>query len=111
MSQPLPPLESGCYYHLYNHANGSDTLFRNDENYYYFLEKYIQHIDPFVNTFAYCLMPNHFHLFIQVLESPTHTSEVLETSEVSKEIDLSKRLSNLFNAYTKAYNKKYDRMG
>ncbi len=109
MSQALPPLEPDCYYHIYNHANGSDALFRSDENYYYFLEKYIQHIDPFVNTFAYCMMPNHFHFFIQVKEDQSQqTSEVsknlggLNNEEASKEIDLSKRLSNLFNAYTKA---------
>ena len=110
MPQPLPPLEPSSYYHIYNHANGNDALFKSDENYYYFLEKYSLHIDPFVNTFAYCLMPNHFHFFIQVNEQSAQTSEVLKT-DIPKEIDLSKLFSNYFNSYTKAYNERYDRKG
>ncbi len=36
-----------------------------------------------------------------------HTSKVLKTLEVL----ISQRFSNLFNGYTKAYNKRYDRRG
>ncbi len=54
------------YYHIYNHAIGSENLFRSDENYYYFLKKYALHISPIADTYAYCLLPNHFHLLIQI---------------------------------------------
>ncbi len=30
----------GRTYHLYTHANGSENLFRSDENFWYFLKRY-----------------------------------------------------------------------
>lgn len=64
MSQP--PFLPGVVFHVYNHANGDEDLFRNPGNYAYFLKKYGQYLGPVVDTFAYCLMPNHFHLMIRV---------------------------------------------
>src|SRR5690554_7732864 len=54
------------YYHIYNHANGDENLFREQKNYEYFLEKYKQHINPIAETIAWCLMPNHFHLLVKM---------------------------------------------
>jgi len=54
------------YYHIYNHANGDENLFREQKNYEYFLQKYIQHISPIAETVAWCLMPNHFHLLVKI---------------------------------------------
>jgi len=66
MNKYTQPLESDKYYHIYNHAVGNDNLFKKEENYYFFLKKYIQHISPIADTFAYCLMPNHFHFAVRV---------------------------------------------
>src|SRR5690606_17973301 len=54
------------YYHIYNHANGNENLFREQKNYEYFLEKYKQHISTIAQTIAWCLMPNHFHLLVKI---------------------------------------------
>lgn len=51
-------------YHLYNRSN--EVLFKNEENYLFFLQKLRTHIVPFADILAYCLMPNHFHLMIKV---------------------------------------------
>ena len=65
---------------------------------------------PIADTFAYCLMRNHFHLLVRIREvSRDQTSQVSKTCEVS--IKPSQHFSNLFNAYTKAINKAYDRTG
>ena len=109
----MEPLESGYYYHIYNHANGDEILFKNDNNFRFFLKKYNFYISPIADTFAYCLMPNHFHFLIRIKEnifSADKTSEVLKTSEVSKE-KISNAFKNLFISYTKAYNKSYNRQG
>ncbi len=111
-------------YHLYTHANGSENLFRNEENYRYFLKRYEEFIPPVVDTLAYCLMPNHLHLLVRV-KGETELKEFFKSK--SKDLtgltgadkqDLSglERLtilqfSHLFNAYTKAYNKVYNRRG
>jgi len=60
------PLEPDKYYHIYNHAVGGDNLFCSNENFNYFLQKYKHYITPIADTFAYCLMPNHFHLAVRI---------------------------------------------
>ena len=65
MSKP-EPLQFGQYYHIYNRGNNRETLFREERNYPYFLSLFIKHVDPVVDTHAYCLMPNHFHLLVKV---------------------------------------------
>lgn len=53
-------------YHIYTHANASENLFREEENYRYFLKKYVEHIHPAVETCAYCLMPSLLRLMVRV---------------------------------------------
>jgi hypothetical protein len=53
-------------YHIYNHANGADDLFRSPANYDYFKRKWCEYIDPVGETLVYCLMPNHFHAMVEV---------------------------------------------
>lgn len=78
----MGPLQPGFYYHIYNHANGSENLFLNDENYNFFLKRYTSYIMPVDDTFAYCLMPNHIHFLVRIKEINEKTSEVLKTSDV-----------------------------
>ena len=127
-------MEPGKTYHLYTHANGSENLFRTDENYRYFLQRY-QHFIPLVaDTLVYCLMPNHFHFLIRIkteAELITTFSNLqgflnLGGLDNNKRIEngfknlggldeiekrISQQFSNLFNSYTKAFNKMYGRRG
>ena len=66
MGNKREPFEPGSFYHVYNHGNADDHIFRSDENYLYFLRKYAQYIDPIAHTYAYCLMPNHFHFAVRI---------------------------------------------
>ncbi len=110
-------LESDKYYHIYNHAVGTDNLFTSQENYYFFLKKYSLYIAPVADTFAYCLMPNHFHFAVRIKDE----KEIVKFLKEVKRKDLtgfenlsgliSQQFSNLFNSYTKAYNKQQNRYG
>lgn len=63
----MPPrFEPERVYHIYTHANGSENLYREEGNYRYFLKKYVEHIYPVVETYAYCLIPNHLHRVVRV---------------------------------------------
>lgn len=64
----IQALERGNYYHIYNRGTNSVTLFDNKENYEYFLTLYSLHIDPIAETFAWCLMKNHFHFVVRIKE-------------------------------------------
>ena len=110
----MTPLYPGTCYHIYNHANGDDNLFREVENYRFFLQQYERYIPPVADTYAYCLMPNHFHLLVRIKEAEMllpafpkfQTLEMLEGSNF-----ISKQFSNLFSSYTQAFNKMHGRRG
>ena len=107
------PLLPGVCYHIYNHANGFENLFANEGNYQYFLKKYAQHVCPVADTFAYCLMPNHFHLLLRIksLEQLSESLKLSESSIPSVSNQLSKRFSNFFSSYAQAFNKQQNRKG
>lgn len=106
-------LQFATYYHIYNHANGDDNLFREAKNYDFFLKKYHQHIDPIADTVAWCLMPNHFHLLVKIKKEEDIASVFPKFRTLEKLEDrskfLSKRFSNFFSSYTQAFNKVYKR--
>lgn len=62
----MQPLQPDTSYHIFNHANGFENVFRKEDNFYFFLEKYRLYISPIAETYAYCLMPNHFHLVVRI---------------------------------------------
>lgn len=121
----MEPLLTEAYYHIYNHANGNELLFVEAENYRYFLQQYQKYISPVADTLAYCLMPNHFHLLVQI-KSIEKIGVQNENQSVRKKYDekvtpaekdnfiskqVSKQFANLFSSYTQAFNRRYQRKG
>jgi REP element-mobilizing transposase RayT len=104
------PLVAEEMYHIYNRAVGSENLFKSVRNYKYFLSKYDEYISLIADTFCYCLMPNHFHLLLRIKELNS-LSRVLKINDAYSNNQISQQFSNLFNAYTKAYNKENGRLG
>ncbi len=104
-----PILEHGSFYHIYNRANGNEVLFKSKSNYLYFLEKYTHYINPIADTYAYCLLPNHFHFLIKIKEKEfiQRPNRFLKPVRFS----LSKPFSDFFNAYAKAFNREQNRSG
>lgn len=91
-------------YHLYNRGNNRQKIFFNRDNYIFFLKKIRTHLFPHCNLFAYCLMPNHFHLLIQANEKS------LELDKNDKSI-FSGGLRTLLSSYTRAINIQEKRTG
>jgi REP-associated tyrosine transposase len=124
-------MEAGKFYHIYNRGNNKENLFKEEENYAYFLKQYDKYLSNVVDTYAYCLMPNHFHFLVKVkdITEASNTFEVFKTSKVlvseTEVFETSKVLletkaklppvikgcKNFFTSYAKAINKKYDRTG
>jgi putative transposase len=106
-------IQQGHYYHIYNRGNNRMDIFFENENYSYFLKLYQKYIDPIAETFAWCLMKNHFHLLVRIkrIEEVDGSQLHYSTIEKPKLIDPSRQFSHLFNAYTQAINKKYNRTG
>jgi REP element-mobilizing transposase RayT len=64
--QTLTPLEPGECYHIYNRGINRMNIFMEERNFAYFMRLYAKHIDPVAVTFAYCLLPNHFHFLVRM---------------------------------------------
>ena len=79
-------------------------------NYLYFLRGIKKYLRKHVDILVYSLMPTHYHILGRV--TPLQTSEVLKTSEV---LDVSRAVSlvmqKLCISYTKAINKRFNRVG
>jgi REP element-mobilizing transposase RayT len=67
------------------------------------LKKYNDQYD--IKIFAYCLMPDHLHLLIEMINVGKAEAGIGKSQEMSE------FMQNLNNAYTKYFNSRYDRQG
>lgn len=124
-------MKEGAFYHVYNRGNAGTNLFYNKGNYEFFLHRYNEYLSPHVDTFAFCLLPNHFHLLVRVKErnvrGDTFSGKDVPHFETAlplqaKDLPVFENLaglktittqafSNFFNSYSKAINKQQNRHG
>jgi len=104
------PLHENCFYHIYNRGNNGDNIFYKHENYNYFLRKYDQYLSDYLETYAYSLLPNHFHLLVRVKDKvqpiKTGTKTYLEADKI-----LSEAFRRFFTSYAKSINEQQGRTG
>lgn len=121
------------YYHFYNRGNNRRAVFFERANYLYFLRGMKKYLRESMDILAYCLMPTHYHILVRVKGlgqgvGAAKTSEVFETSDVASRttdvvtaagvasgLETSKAVSLAMQkfgiSYTKAINKRFDRVG
>ncbi|OQX79034.1 MAG: hypothetical protein B6D64_05475 [Bacteroidetes bacterium 4484_276] len=98
--------EPGFFYHVYNRGNNQENIFIEERNYPYFLDLVSKHLTPVAEIYCYCLLKNHFHFLLRIKDF-----EDLPDKLISEKNRLHQPFSNLFNAYTKAINKAFNRTG
>ena len=103
MPDNIPPLTFGNFYHIYNRGNNRENIFIQERNYEYFMILWWKHTFQIVETYAYCLLKNHFHALVRIKNMEELTG--LKIKEPSQ------YFSNLFNAYTRAVNLAVGRSG
>ncbi|MDO8969851.1 MAG: transposase [Saprospiraceae bacterium] len=116
------------HYHVYNRTNNRETLFTCDRERYLFLEKYKEYLSPYVDTFAWCLMENHFHFSIRVkprqvvFDAIKQTPEPLRTvaqinflqhpeNEKAFHTVIERQFSRMFTSYAMIFNLTHQRSG
>jgi putative transposase len=115
--------ESGIY-HVYNRTNNRERLFITDANHLFFLKKYDEFLSPYLQTYAWCLLPNHFHLIVKVKsakeintyqKAETNTLTLTEKKFQDGKISISELIENsfkrFFQSYALAFNKVHKRNG
>ncbi|HSV85509.1 MAG TPA: transposase, partial [Levilinea sp.] len=96
MPPKRPRYLPGQYYHFFNRGCNGNSIFKENENYLFVLGKIKQYATEYdLTVIAYCLMPNHYHLLIR------------QNGELAAGL----LIQRVFNSYTKAYNKRYQRSG
>jgi putative transposase len=103
MSQPQ--FFHGEFYHILFAGNNKESIFKEDRNYYYFVELYRKYIHSIANLYAYCLLPTHFHILVQI----KHLDDI---DLMYQDADtLWKQFRTFLGTYTKVINKMYQRTG
>ena len=111
-------------YHIYNRTNNKELLFRNHDNYIFFLKQFDIFISPIAETFAWNLMPNHFHFLIRIkpidtieywinslpAEKQTKTEQhFLNDKDINNLVEM--EFKRFFTSYAMAFNKMHFRNG
>lgn len=91
----LPRIEIAGYYHIINRGVEQRVVFKEKEDYGYFIEQLSCFSKQFdITIHNYCLMNNHYHLLIE-----------------TREENLSKFMRQINGIYAVYFNKKYKRSG
>jgi len=104
----IQPLTEGQYFHIYNRGVNGENLFKEERNYYYFLQQYKFYCSDVLQTLAYCLLKNHFHLLVYVKEN---VEVPRRDSKGMFKMNASKQLGHFFNSYAQSINKAHKRTG
>jgi len=90
-----PRIEIVGYYHIINRGVNRGIIFRDVDDYEYFLELLSLHSKTYnITIHNYCLMSNHYHLLLEITQS-----------------NLSKFMRQINGNYAIYFNKKYKRSG
>jgi len=115
-------LEEGGFYHIYNRSVNREQIFYREEEYTSFLRKISKYLLPYMDIYAFCLIPNHFHIIVQVLHSNETTKAHLEKEktkaadklllgEITIEVFLEDQFRRMFSAYALSFNFQHQRNG
>jgi putative transposase len=91
----------GSFYHIYNRGNDKRTIFFQERNYDFFLQKVEKYIVPHADLLAWCLMPNHFHFLVQANVS---SIKIIKDKPIPINA-LTEGIRMLLSSYTKAIQK------
>lgn len=99
---------NGHIYHVFNRSNNSQLIFPNKDKYLFFLTKINEFIKPHAQILAWCLMPTHFHLMIdvdnyqiQLLNEPI--KETLQNNLTAKYRTLNDSVAIMLRSYTRTF--------
>ncbi len=104
--------EEGNFYHVFNRTVDRKPMFKSDGNYKFFLKKYSKYLSHVVDTYAFCLLGNHFHLLVRVKE---HLAADINLNigipgKTAHDI-VSHQFRKFFQSYAMALNIQHSRIG
>lgn len=102
--------ESEGFYHIYNRAPDSRNIFDESEDYEFFLSRYLKYFSLYFQTYAYCLMPNHYHFLVQVQNELIIKKNIISsdrtnaiTSFLNEECTINELIEDQFRRFHSSY--------
>lgn len=105
------PLHPDRFYHIFNRGINGMAVFFEEKNYQYFLKQYAKYTFPFVETYAYCMLKNHYHILIRVRSEKEIAEVIKKDLHKPPSWHVSNGFSSFLQSYTRAINKMYKRTG
>jgi len=113
---------AGECYHIYNQCVSHVNYFEQTNNSQHFLDKFQEYFINCFNIYAYCLMPNHFHMIVnvkkedEVLESLKNKSdskaiESFKKGEIPLDEYILDQLKRFISSITMSYKRNNDHRG
>ena len=103
--------EEENFYHVYNRTVDKKPMFKNPGNYSYFLSKFDKYLSPVADTYTYCLLENHFHFLIRILNLTNFKNHSDINSEFSTHDIVSHQFRKFFQSYAMSFNNQQNRTG
>lgn len=119
--------EAGNIYHFYNRSNNKEQIFQSENSILNFLSGFEKYLLPYIEIYAYCIMPNHFHIVGKIKQQSEvikmlNSMQISQLSQIQKSFIKSpnerlfnyligKQFGNLCNSFAKGYNSTNKRHG
>lgn len=110
---------------MFTRTNNKELLLKSEENRLYFLKQFAKYLSPFLDTFCWNFLPNHFHFRVQIKSMeeikrhlqllPADALKPIEKDYLSNatatEMLLELEWKRFFTSYSMAFNKQHNRTG
>ena len=73
------PLAFGTFYHIYNRGNNKRLIFYEINDYERLVKRVLEYEKEYdLIVYAYCLMPNHYHLLVKLGDDRSAVSKYMQ---------------------------------
>ncbi len=117
-----------AHYHVYNRTNNRELLFHDDVDRRFFMKQYKRFVATHVDTYGYCLLPNHFHVAICIKPVKVLIALAEQTPETERTVPqhqilchqeeecyfhplIERQFTRMFTSYAIYFNYRYKRSG
>ncbi len=115
------PFEEERFYHIFNRSINRESIFFTNRNCDFFLKKFHEYLSPYVDSWAWVLMKNHFHWLVKIRpvdedfllavsgDSTLKAKKFLEDKDINTFLE--GQFKRLFSSFALAFNKEHERTG
>ena len=107
--KPRRILHPNSYYHIFNRGNHKKRIFHTNRDYEIFIRLLQKYLNTYkdISLFAYCLMPNHYHLLVKTGSNPQELIKLMQRFGTAYVLFFNKKYSQVGHLFQSRYSSKY----